>query len=542
MGNGNCWEWERAIADCAMALMSIRTAHEGMSILQNCLKTLGYSVDATRVVLFQLGPDNEYGDARVEWHATDRSSKQGARYKQSELPETFRVFNQGDTVTASADMPHPYSGLQATMLSEELAAVIITPICEKGRTTWATVFSWHGSRTELSDAQVQFCHRATQLLASGLTQQQQFLDIVRREDKLVHSQRLESLGLLAGGIAHDFSNVLQAVLGLTEILKRSGGDPDIANELINVANRAGKITRRLLVFSRQESREQNSIGVGEALREALSFLQHSIPEDRQLELVNDAPNARVLVSSSDLEHAIINLCTNASAAMPEGGNIQLGCRLASDDSSVVLWVKDNGVGMEAEQLAQARVPFFTTKPAGEGTGLGLAMVDSIMQRSSGRLEIESEPDKGTTVSLHFPITDLAYKSRATPPQQKITGNETILVAEDDPVLLRVTSSQLEKAGFHVIQATGGREALEHYLQHASEIKIVVSDVIMPGGGAAELHSAICKTAPTLPFLFTTGYDAGALSKTILDQPNCLRLQKPFSANSLLTLVRQLLDA
>ena len=532
---------ERAIGNCALTLLSTSTG-DG-AVVDECLKELGAAVSATRVVLFELDPDNNYGDATYEWHHPDQSPQRGARYKSSELPEAFEVFNRGDTVVATIEGGPKYLGLQANMAVEKLALLVITPIRRGGRTAWASVFSWHGSSAAAEIDRIAFCERATRIVDAGLARVQEFRAQETQAEKRLHSQRLESIGLLAGGIAHDFNNVLQGIIGLSELLQRTQSgeaEIEITEELINIAQRASKITGRLLVFSSQEVREAPAINVADALRDALAFLRRSIPEDRELQLTLEDSDAYVCLASTDFEQAIINLCNNSSAAVAGGGRIELGCRLVEGDA-IEVWVRDDGVGMSADQLAQAREPFFTTKSAGEGTGLGLAMVDTLVQRAGGSLRIESAPGEGALVTMRLPTCDASESPFPARQASTVKGTETVLVAEDDPLILRVASSHLERAGFTPLMAASYQEALTQFREHQPEIRLVVSDAIMPGGGAAELHKAITKEVPTMPFLFATGYDPGTLSPELLSKPHCSLLQKPYEANALLRLVRQLID-
>lgn len=533
---------ERSICDCALAFLAM--SGDSTNTIDRCLGLLGQAVSATRVVLFELVEDNTCGDATYEWHHPERSPQRGARYKDSELPEAFAVFNRGDTVVATIEGGHDYLGLQANMAEEELALLVITPIRRDGRTAWASVFSWHGSASNHGDIRVAFCERATAVLGAGLARAQEIQERATQEAKLLHSRRLESIGLLAGGIAHDFNNVLQAVLGLSELLRlnqESEGDIKVIDELIDVAQRASQITGRLLVFSRQEVRERRSLDVVASLASVTEFLKRSIPEDRQIKLSLDCPPVQVGLAPTDFEHAIINLSNNASAAMPKGGVIEVGCRALASQGSVEVWVRDNGAGMTAEQLRQARDPFFTTKPVGEGTGLGLTMVDTMVQQVGGSLQIDSVEGEGTRVGMIIPTIDAEDKPAQLPSGAPVKGTETVLVAEDDPVILRVTCSHLERAGFTPLPATNGKDAVALFRKHQAEIKMVIADAIMPNGGGAELYDDIVKEKPSLPFLFVTGYDAGTLSKETVDQPNCTLIQKPYQAEALLSRVREMID-
>ena len=374
---------------------------------------------------------------------------------------------------------------------------------------------------------------------------QQALEATRQV--LFQSQKMETVGQLSGGIAHDFNNLLAVVIGNLELLrKRVPDDPRIKRLLDNsmeAAQRGASLTKRLLAFARRQDLKTEPVDVPELVRNMADLLQRSIGPAVQIETHFPLRLVSAFVDANQLELAILNLVVNARDAMPEVGVISIAAkerRIGSDPASglasgryVCLSVTDAGEGMDEATLARAVEPFFTTKGLGKGTGLGLSMVHGLAEQSGGRLVLQSRPGEGTTAEIWLPAAEVESK---TAPEQR-TGEATVkgrsapgltvLVVDDDSLVLMNTAAMLDDLGHEVIEATSGEQALRA-LRRSQGADLVITDQLMPGMTGTQLIAAIRSEWPHLPVILATGYadlPEGA-------DPEIPRLSKPFMQNDL----------
>ncbi|MBI1944439.1 MAG: response regulator [Deltaproteobacteria bacterium] len=383
---------------------------------------------------------------------------------------------------------------------------------------------------------------------------------VRREleAQLVQAQKMEAVGRLAGGIAHDFNNLLTLVLVaaddlVTGIDSASPLHQD-AVDLKQAAQRATELTRQLLTFSRKNVHRREVLDVNQALRGVLPLLQRAVREDIILALDLAEVAAWCSTDRAQLDQALLNLVVNARDAMPNGGRLELSTRVQrsaeapsgvglSCDRHVVLRVRDTGEGIAPEALDKIFDPFFTTKPQGKGTGLGLAMVYSFMTQSGGAVHVDSQIGKGTTFALFFPEADVrAAPSDAPREQQQVPkGGETILVVDDAAEVRTVAARVLRGAGFVVLEAASGAEALALYRQHGTQIAAVLTDVVMPEMGGRDLREALRAQSPELPVVFMSGYADDTALRADIDATRERFVAKPFAARDLVESMRRAID-
>lgn len=379
----------------------------------------------------------------------------------------------------------------------------------------------------------------------------------RAEETILHHQKLDAIGQLSGGIAHDFNNILSVIGGNLEMIADVDLPPAARRALIraqDAATKAARITHRLLAFARKQPLNKQPINLAHALRDMSEILQRSIGERVQVRM--DLPENSTIVETDidQFETAILNLAVNARDAMPNGGLLAIEAESVSysDDpltsaevppgDYVRVSVSDTGAGMSPEVCARAIEPFFTTKEVGSGTGLGLSMVHGFMKQIGGHARLYSEIDKGTRVSLFFPIA--ATKVEDTPKASEETAplghGEHILVVEDDPDVRLVTVSRLEALGYKVRVATDGASALD-IVHSGVEIDLALIDVVMPGqiDGHMLAHN-LSLTAPHIKTILTSGYSPHMATAGLA--PNQPFLQKPTSRLQLAKLVQQVLAA
>ena len=385
----------------------------------------------------------------------------------------------------------------------------------------------------------------------------------RLEEQFRQAQRLESLGRLAGGVAHDFNNLLTVILSCSEIMLEDRQEgvavrlEDI-EEIRNAGERARDLTRQLLAFARKQVIAPVHLDLNSAVLASEKLLRRVLGEDVRLS-VDVAPSPLpVLADPGQLEQVLLNLAVNARDAMLRGGTLTIGTAavdmmaapagpgVAGDKGRAGGWVelvvRDTGVGMAPEVQAHLFEPFFTTKEQGKGTGLGLATVHGIVAQAGGHLHVESEVGKGTAFHLWLPRVEAppAPSSVPTPPAPA-RGTETVLVIEDDPQVRYVTVKALKVAGYQVLTAGRGEEALELMRHHQGEVGLVVSDVVMPGMSGREAAEALRALRPGLPVLFVSGYTQEAIDQHGVLSSGVELLEKPFTPASLVARVRALLD-
>ncbi|MFN8579581.1 MAG: PAS domain S-box protein [Gemmatimonadaceae bacterium] len=385
-----------------------------------------------------------------------------------------------------------------------------------------------------------------------------FRDVTERrrsEAQLLQSQKVEAIGLLAGGVAHDFNNVLTAILGSAELalLETSGNERATLEleEIRRTAMNASALTRQLLLFSRKRERKVERLSLNSAVRSAERLLRRLIPEDLALSFKYEDSLGDVVVDPGELEQVMMNLAVNARDATERGGSIVVSTARRHNDSRTsedepatfaVLRVADTGAGMTPEVRERIFEPFFTTKPAGKGTGLGMPAVQAIVERSGARIDVTSAPGAGTTVEIQFPELYRATPSPTTPQELPMvrTAGERILIVEDAPALRRSTRRMLEQHGYQVRDATNGAEALELLTaEGADDFTMVLTDVVMPRMGGRELAGHIIRRWPSLKVMLMTGYDDGGVADDVTRKLPLL--EKPFSMKDLLHAVRRTID-
>lgn len=383
----------------------------------------------------------------------------------------------------------------------------------------------------------------------------------KMEEQLRQSQKMDCVGQLAGGIAHDFNNILGVILMQSELARMEEGTPrkvlDGLCEIKAAAERAANLTRQLLAFSRQQVLQPQALDLNRVVTNLASMLRRVIREDVSLEMHLSRMPMMVEADESMLDQVLLNFAVNARDAMPEGGQlvIETGEKVvdaeharynpdASPGRYVLLSVSDTGCGIPKEIQARIFEPFFTTKEAGKGTGLGLATVFGIVKQHRGWIKVYSEVGKATNFQVYLPsigpVVEASGKEAVKPASRG--GVETILVAEDNEFLRKLTQAVLEQAGYRVLAVPNGAEAERIWDAHRSEIALLLTDLVMPGGvSGRELAERLGKQDPTLKIVFTSGYSAEMAGRSLNLQPGQSFLQKPCLRDELLAAVRRALE-
>jgi hypothetical protein len=367
------------------------------------------------------------------------------------------------------------------------------------------------------------------------------------EEQFRQSQKMEVVGRLTGGIAHDLNNLLTIVIGSTELLAGviGGGNAasrDALEDLRGAVGRAKVLVRKLLAFARRESRRVKPLDLVAHVTELAGLLRRLLREPIEVRIEAEPGLPAVRAEESALDQVLFNLATNAQDAMPEGGRLTLRVERGEGPRAVRLAVSDTGAGMDATTRAQAFEPFFTTKPPGEGTGLGLSTVRTIVTEMGGAVELESEPGRGTTVHVTLPADEgAAPAERRSWSDTAPRGTETILIVEDEEALRSVARRVLELHGYSVVLGRDGTEALEHVRARGGGVDLIVSDLVMPRLGGVQLYHTLRREGRLVPMLFVSGYSPGHLHE-VADLPSDVPLvYKPWTPAELLVAIRGALD-
>jgi nitrogen-specific signal transduction histidine kinase/ActR/RegA family two-component response regulator len=386
---------------------------------------------------------------------------------------------------------------------------------------------------------------------------------LRLEEQCRQAQKMEAVGQLAGGIAHDFNNALTVICGcghvvLGELPADSPSRPHVA-EVVKAGERAAELVRRLLAFGRKSVLSPRVLDLNAVVAGLADMLRRLLGEDVELATRLQPGLGRVKADPAQLEQALVNLTANARDAMPQGGRLTIETRDAGPDECrglppggpagrpspcVLLVVTDTGCGMTEAVKARAFEPFFTTKGPGQGSGLGLAMVHGFARQSGGHVEAHSEPGRGTTLRLYLPRTEEpAAAAKPHPaPQAARRGGEMVLLAEDEPAVRALSGQALRAAGYRVLEAGDGAEALRLAGGYLRPVHLLVTDVVMPGVGGRELAVRLAALHPETRVLFMSGYTDDAVVRHGVREEQVPFLHKPFTPADLARKVREVLDA
>lgn len=379
------------------------------------------------------------------------------------------------------------------------------------------------------------------------------------EQALNQSQKMEAIGRLAGGIAHDFNNLLTIISGYGEMLltmsEKHSTSWESVKAIMEAGQRATALTRQLLAFSRRTVLEPKVLPLNDVVVETERMLRRLIGEDIHLVTKLGRSNGKVKVDPNQIVQVLMNLAINARDAMPKGGRLTIETSIIELDEEssrfrhdvkpgrfVQLTTTDTGSGMTPEVKSRIFEPFFTTKGVGEGTGLGLAVVHGIIRQSGGFVEVDSEPGRGSSFRIHLPlIEELVHHVEHAESNSGQTGSETILLVEDEDGVRRLASLALISAGYHVLTATNGQDAIRVVEKHPTPINLLFTDVVMPQLSGPDLATELRARMPNLKVLLSSGYTDEAMTRHGIFSENVAFLQKPYTPHSLIRKVRQVLD-
>jgi signal transduction histidine kinase/ActR/RegA family two-component response regulator len=415
------------------------------------------------------------------------------------------------------------------------------------------------ARKPLTDFTLKALESVSGNVALGIRRKQAERAEETMRQQLMQAQKMEAVGRLAGGVAHDFNNILTAVIGYCDFAldQLREEDPlyrDIG-EVKKAGVRASGLTRQLLAFSRKQVLEPRPVDLNEVATGLEKMLRRLIGEDIDLKLALAPALGTVMADPGQVEQVLLNLVVNARDAMPKGGKVTIETENALLDEAyadahpdvrpgpyAAIAVSDTGCGMAREVLAHLFEPFFTTKETGKGTGLGLSTAYGIVKQSGGHISVYSEPGKGSTFRVFLPRTDReTVTEKKDPSPVALRGTETVLVVEDDEVIRTIASRMLRAHGYTVLTAPDGDSALTVCGRSDAPVDLLLTDVVMPRMGGRDLADRLAALHPALRVLYMSGYTAGAIADHGVLEAGVALLQKPFAAEPLLRKVRQVLD-
>jgi PAS domain S-box-containing protein len=382
----------------------------------------------------------------------------------------------------------------------------------------------------------------------------------RLEQQLAQAQKMESIGVLAGGVAHDFNNLLTGISGFGEILKENiPADDELSHESIDqvlkAAGRASELTRNLLAFSRKQVIDPKPVHIDSLIGNTGKLIRRIIGEDIEFSTSFSGKKLIVMADPGQMEQVLMNLASNSRDAMPHGGSLKISvqrtdimegseelCDLSAPGKYALITVEDTGMGIDRKSIERLFEPFYTTKEIGKGTGLGLSIVYGIIKQHNGAVTVSSEPGKGTTFRIYLPlIDDCEVTEQSKMCRSFAGGTETLLTIDDEEIVNLMLKRTLEREGYKVITAGDGEDAISKFREYRDDISLVISDVVMPKKNGKELLEEIRNIKQEMKFIFISGYATDVLHGKGIDGDDVDILTKPFSKYELLRKVRAVLD-
>ncbi|HIJ89755.1 MAG: ATP-binding protein [Desulfobulbaceae bacterium] len=497
-------ELYRTVTEFATDFIFWRSPDKKMIFVsQNCAQLTGYSEDeflADPGLLDQIFHPEDRQRWATHVHPTDRSGK--------ETPLEFRITTKAGQVRW------------------------VSHVCTKIHDARGRFLGLRGNLADISN------------LKQAAEEQEKLRNL------LAQAQKMESIGILAGGVAHDFNNILSIILGYSELLLLELDETSPAREKVQViadaGQRASTLTRQLLAFSRKQTIQLLPCSLNQIILDLIKMLTRMIGEDISMEIRATAKDDTVLIDPGQMEQVLLNMAVNARDAMPTGGSLIIETENGKLDAEharphegvkpgqyVVLSVRDTGQGMSREIQANIFDPFFTTKERGRGTGLGLAMVYGIVKQLGGHIFVYSVPEQGTTFKIFLPVAQgMIEKTPASPTLSLPTGTDTILVVDDEPSLKSLVTDILSPLGYTMLQAGSGTEAIQVSNAFPGRIDILLTDVIMPGMNGRELAEAITTRRPETRVIYMSGYTDSALAHHGVLDPGIILIEKPITPDKL----------
>jgi PAS domain S-box-containing protein len=416
-----------------------------------------------------------------------------------------------------------------------------------------------GTRVRVLLVNVAISDRASIAFVVDLSERTRAEEALRRtEDQLRQAQKMEAIGRLAGGVAHDFNNMLSVIMSYGTLLRDEAAEGSSLradlDEITAAATRAAALTKQLLLFSRQQVIEPRAVKLNDVVEGVQKMLKRTLGEDIELDATLAAEIGHIMADPNQIEQVLMNLVVNARDAMPTGGHLTIATKNVDPEDRfdpdldslvgplVLLSVKDSGTGMDEHTRARLFEPFFTTKERGKGTGLGLSTVFGIVQQAGGRIVVDTEPGMGTTFRVYFPrVEPFEPVARAPQAHRALRGNETILLVEDEDQVRKVAYNILSRQGYRVIEAKDAFDALRLLEEQPRSVDLLLTDVVMPHMSGTELAERVAGARPAMRVLCMSGYTDDTISRHRVFESGVAFIQKPITPETLSKKVREVLE-
>ena len=529
------------------------------SHFDDVIRRVGRAWSFDRVRLIDRGTGGDLSSVRHEW--TTRGTEvagEGSPHPLEFTSEWREAMASGQTVRI--DDTHELAPDESAALREQgIRSLLLLPVTVNEAVVAWMSFEQCSRRGTWGEEDIKILEVIASLIARAIGRHTDLEERAHLEAEYNHAKKMEAVGQLAGGVAHDFNNLLTTIQGYAQLLmsrlpeefRESGG----LKEIIMASERAAGLTRQLLTFSRKDTAQTSALNLNASIEEMMKLLRRMLGDGVNVELDLAEDLSITTGDKQQLSQIVMNLAINARDAMSGEGDLKIATReyenigplaqrftMPGVERCQVIEVSDTGTGMDEETQERIFEPFFTTKEAGKGTGLGLSIVFSVIRRHGGFVDIESEVGKGTTFSVYLPVkTPEAEEGVGDQSAETMHGHETILLVEDDDNVRGLIVSVLQESGYNVITATNGREALERMDESASDVALLMTDVVMPEMNGRELWNSFSDRGYDIPLIVMSGYPKGEEEGGFLDQASTY-LQKPFGPKEIAEAVRHTLDA
>lgn len=553
-------EMEHRVAEISSRFVNAPNLHE---TINKTLADIGAVAKASRSYLFRFRDDCKMMDNTHEWCAPnippEIANLQGI--PTAGLPWWMSRLRAGQTIHIPevAKLPVEAAGEKAILQRQGVRSLLVFPMVFARKLAGFVGLDDVERSGSWPQGDVNLLRMVSEIMASAIEREETFQALLKSEQNLLQVQKMESIGLLAGGIAHDFNNLMGVILGNMELLEMlvpaEMGILESIEAVKGALARGTELTKNLLASGKKQILKPQNLDLNERTPECLTMLRRLIPENIEFQFIPGFRLGTVFVDPIQFEQILLNLAVNSRDAMPNGGKITVETEnVLIDDTYLTThpWAKtgrfclflfsDTGAGIPPEIIPRIFDPFFTTKPTGKGTGLGLATVYGIVTQHSGMIQVYSETGKGTTFKIYFPIVERKAVEIEVDHHEPVSGGtEGVLFVEDNPELMSLGKKLLTTAGYRVFSAVNGEEAVQLLDFHNSQIDLAVLDIIMPRMGGKEVHAFIQSRYPRIKVLFTSGYTANVVHTDFVLKDGFHLLMKPFSRDSLLAKIREILD-
>ncbi len=543
-------ELEAIIADISSAFINMPALQADKGI-ERALQILGTFFDVDHAHVFQFSPDEKKMSITHEWCAKNAQPQKGLidNYEADNFPWWAEQMQRLQSVHIPdvENLPGKAFHDKKEFKRHYIQSLLTVPITLAGKLYGFLAFDTVQSKQHWNDEEIRMLTIVAEIIGRTLDKQEASEKMRKNEEQLRRAQKMESIGRLAGGVAHDYNNMLSVINGYAEIALNKI-DPDnslypLLEKIREAADYSAKITRQLLAFARKQTVEPKVIDLNEIVGKALKMLRRLLNEDIEINWIPDENVPLVSIDPTQIEQILVNLCVNAQDAMKDGGIISIETGKVSISKSyrakkegivpgeyALLSVRDNGEGMSPRIMQNIFEPYFTTKGEKRGTGLGLATVFGIVKQNNGFIDVDSEPGKGSTLYIYLPtyngrIEKMPVKSC----QKSFPGKgDTILLLEDEPEIREMGKEMLEILGYKVVTAATGQEALDIVVRHGDSVDLLVTDVVMPRMNGYEVARQIQNIRPGMRVLFISGYPAEVIAQKGVLKKEVNFLHKPFS--------------